>query len=143
MALPPAPLGHLCAWWEGAKDAMRCERGECGIGLAAVRANGRLEHVGSAARAVEAEAELRVGMRGRVMPVMGPGVGFVVDAVDHRARTWRWRVRVGPVGMRLWHTVRAGTPIGTEAEVRIDGTAPLVIACAPLARRALRRLVDG
>ncbi|MFJ7631557.1 SRPBCC family protein [Streptomyces sp. NPDC097595] len=94
-------------------------------------------------RAVHAEAELRVGMRGRVMPVMGPGIGFVVEAVDHQARTWQWRVRVGPVGMRLWHTVRAGTPIGTEAAVRIDGPAPVVIAYAPLARRALRRLVDG
>ncbi|MFF7341917.1 SRPBCC family protein [Streptomyces sp. NPDC008163] len=84
-----------------------------------------------------------MGMRGRVMPVVGPGVGFVVEAVDHQARTWRWRVRVGPVRMRLWHTVRAATPIGTEAEVRLDGPAPVVIAYAPLARRALRRLVDG
>ncbi len=122
----------------------------CAVGAASVE-SGWLRYVRTAAwstwapqiRAVEAEAELRMGMRGLVMPVMGPGVGFVVEAVDHRARTWRWRVRVGPVGMRLWHTVRAGTPIGTEAEVRIDGTAPVVIACAPLARRALRRLVDG
>lgn len=94
-------------------------------------------------RAVEAEAELRAGMRGRVVPVVGPGVDFVVEAVDHRARTWQWRVRMGPVRMRLWHGVRARTPSGTEAELRLDGPAPVVVAYAPLARRALRRLVRG
>lgn len=94
-------------------------------------------------RAVEAEAELRAGMRGRVVPVVGPGIGFVVEAVDHRALTWQWRVHAGPVRMRLWHAVRARTPHGTEAELRLDGPAPVVVAYAPLARRALRRLVDA
>jgi len=94
-------------------------------------------------RAVEAEAELRAGMRGRVVPVVGPGITFVVEAVDHEARTWRWRVRAGPVRMRLWHAVRVGTPYGTETELRIEGPAPVVVAYAPLARRALRRLVRG
>ncbi|MFJ6712121.1 SRPBCC family protein [Streptomyces sp. NPDC091265] len=92
-------------------------------------------------RAVEAEAELRAGMRGRVVPVVGPSVAFVIEAVDHRARTWRWRVQVGPVRMRLWHSVRARTPSGAEAELHIDGPAPAVIAYAPLAHRALRHLV--
>ncbi|MFG3137151.1 SRPBCC family protein [Streptomyces sp. NPDC048211] len=93
-------------------------------------------------RAVETEAELRAGMRGRVVPVAGPSVAFVVEAVDHQARTWRWRVQAGPVRMRLWHAVRAGTPSGTETELRIDGPAPVVWAYALLAHRALRRLVD-
>ncbi|MYU47385.1 SRPBCC family protein, partial [Streptomyces sp. SID7803] len=44
-----------------------------------------------------------------------------------------------------WHAVRPPRPpFGTETELRIEGPpAPLVIAYAPLARRALRRLVDG
>ncbi|WP_371128099.1 SRPBCC family protein [Streptomyces sp. 2131.1] len=94
-------------------------------------------------RAVEAEAELRVGLRGRVVPVVGPSIAFVVEAVDHQARTWQWRVQAGPVRMRLWHAVRPRPPFGTETELRIDGPTPLVIAYAPLARRALHRLVDG
>ncbi|WP_307124412.1 SRPBCC family protein [Streptomyces sp. B1I3] len=92
-------------------------------------------------RAVEAEAELRAGMRGRVVPVVGPRVAFVVEAVDHQARTWRWRVRAGPVRMRLWHAVRTRTPAATETELCIDGPTLVVVAYAPLARRALRRLV--
>ncbi|WP_434975795.1 SRPBCC family protein [Streptomyces cyaneofuscatus] len=93
-------------------------------------------------RAVEAGAELRAGMCGRVVPVVGPGVSFVVEAVDHEARTWCWRVRAGPVQMRLWHAVRALTPSGTETELRIEGPAAVVVMYAPLARRALRRLVS-
>ncbi|WTF39887.1 SRPBCC family protein [Streptomyces cyaneofuscatus] len=93
-------------------------------------------------RAVEAEAELRVGMRGRVVPVVGPRVDFVVEAVDHEARTWCWRVRVGPVRMRLWHAVRERAPSGAETELRVEGPAPVVVVYAPLARLALRRLVS-
>ncbi|MEW1615748.1 MULTISPECIES: SRPBCC family protein [unclassified Streptomyces] len=92
-------------------------------------------------KAVESEAELRAGMRGRVVPVVGPSVAFVVEHVDHQARTWQWRVQVGPVRMRLWHAVRAHSPSGSRTELRIDGPAPVVIGYAPLARRALRRLV--
>ncbi|MFD3410152.1 SRPBCC family protein [Streptomyces cyaneofuscatus] len=93
-------------------------------------------------RAVEAGTELRAGMRGRVVPVVGPRVDFVVEAVDHEARTWCWRVRVGPVRMRLWHAVRDRAPFGAEAELRIEGPAPAVVVYAPLARLALRRLVS-
>lgn len=93
-------------------------------------------------RTVEAEARLRAGMRGRVVPVVGPGVDFLVEAVDHEARTWCWRVRVGPVRMRLWHAVRERPPFGAETELRIEGSAAVVVAYAPLARLALRRLVS-
>jgi len=93
-------------------------------------------------RAVEAEAELRAGMRGRVVPVVGPRVDFVVEAVDHEARTWCWRVRVGPVRMRLWHAVRDRAPFGAETELRIEGPAAVVVVYAPVARLALRRLVS-
>ncbi|WP_299531375.1 SRPBCC family protein [uncultured Streptomyces sp.] len=92
-------------------------------------------------RAVEAEDELRAGMRGQVVPVLGPRVDFVVDAVDPEALTWRWRVRVGPVRMSLWHAVRPRTPSGATTELVIDGSAPVVLAYTPLARLALRRLV--
>ncbi|MET9927425.1 MULTISPECIES: SRPBCC family protein [unclassified Streptomyces] len=93
-------------------------------------------------RAVKAEVELRAGMRGRVVPLVGPGVDFLVEAVDHEARTWSWRVRVGPVRMRLWHAVRDRAPFGAETELRIDGPAAVVLVYAPLARLALRRLVS-
>ncbi|MFH8487579.1 SRPBCC family protein [Streptomyces longisporoflavus] len=92
-------------------------------------------------RSVEAERKLRAGMRGRVRPVVGPGIAFVVEAVDHEAHTWQWRVRLGPVRMRLWHAVLPRDPSGTIAELRIEGPMPVVVAYAPLARRALRRLV--
>ncbi|MFI5721664.1 SRPBCC family protein [Streptomyces cyaneofuscatus] len=93
-------------------------------------------------RAVEAEAELRAGMRGQVVPLVGPRVGFLVEAVDHEARAWCWRVRVGPVRMRLWHAVRELAPSGAETELRIEGPAAVVMVYAPLARLALRRLVS-
>ncbi|MFD3650336.1 SRPBCC family protein [Streptomyces cyaneofuscatus] len=93
-------------------------------------------------RAVEAEAELRAGMRGRVVPVVGPGVDFAVEAVDHEARTWSWRVRVGPVRMRLWHAVRDDPPFGAETELLIEGPSAVVVVYAPVARLALRRLVS-
>lgn len=94
-------------------------------------------------RTVEAaEARLRAGMRGRVVPVVGPRVDFLVEAVDHEARTWCWRVRVGPVRMRLWHAVRDRAPSGAETELRIEGPAAVVVVYAPLARLALRRLVS-
>ncbi|MFF1699843.1 SRPBCC family protein [Streptomyces sp. NPDC058257] len=94
-------------------------------------------------RAVETEAALRAGMRGRVVPVVGPGVAFVIEAVDHQAHTWRWRVQAGPVRMRLWHVVRARTPSGTETELHIEGPTLVVVAYTPLAQRALRRLVQN
>ncbi|MGY0021511.1 SRPBCC family protein [Streptomyces sp. cg35] len=92
-------------------------------------------------RSVETEHELRAGMRGRLRPVAGPAVRFVVTAVDHRARTWSWRVQAGPARMRLWHAVRPSGGTGAVTRLRIEGPVLVVLAYAPLARRALRHLV--
>ncbi|WP_353946125.1 SRPBCC family protein [Streptomyces sp. HUAS MG91] len=92
-------------------------------------------------RSVETEPELRAGIRGKVRPVAGPAVRFVVTAVDHEARTWSWRVQAGPFRLRLDHAVDRCGPSGTATRLTVTGPAPVVLAYAPLARRALRRLV--
>ncbi|MEU6845289.1 SRPBCC family protein [Streptomyces sp. NPDC046716] len=92
-------------------------------------------------RSVETEPALRAGMRGRVRPVVGPAVRFVVTAVDHDARTWSWRVRAGPFRLRLDHAVDRCGSSGAATRLTLAGPAPVVLAYAPLARRALRRLV--
>ncbi|MFJ4713657.1 SRPBCC family protein [Streptomyces sp. NPDC088785] len=92
-------------------------------------------------RSVEAEGALRPGMRGRVRPVVGPAVRFVVTAVDHDARTWSWRVRTGPVRLLLEHAVDPWGSSGARTRLTLTGAAPVVLAYAPLARWALRRLV--
>ncbi|WP_420036929.1 SRPBCC family protein [Streptomyces sp. cg28] len=92
-------------------------------------------------RSVETEPELRAGMWGRVRPVVGPAVRFVVEAVDHEARTWSWRVQAGPVRLRLDHAVDRSGRSGAATRLTVTGPAPVVLAYAPLARRALRRLV--
>ncbi|MBO1330680.1 SRPBCC family protein [Streptomyces sp. VRA16 Mangrove soil] len=92
-------------------------------------------------RSVESEPELRAGMRGRVRPVVGPSVRFLVTDVDDAARTWCWRVQAGPVRMELGHTVDSDGRPGAATELTVEGPALVVLAYAPLARRALRNLV--
>ncbi|MER5946526.1 SRPBCC family protein [Streptomyces sp. NPDC001904] len=92
-------------------------------------------------RSVETEPELRAGIRGRVRPVAGPAVRFVVTAVDQEARTWSWRVQAGPIRLRLDHAVERCGRSGAATRLTLTGFAPVVLAYAPLARRALRRLV--
>ncbi|MEU2251091.1 hypothetical protein [Streptomyces sp. NPDC019224] len=75
-------------------------------------------------RAVEAEAELRVGLRGRVVPVVGPSIAFVVEAVDQQARTWQWRVR---------RRARCGCVCGTPSDpAHRSGRKPSCASAAPL-----------
>ncbi|MFD6419991.1 SRPBCC family protein [Streptomyces sp. NPDC060194] len=83
---------------------------------------------------------VRGGARGEVRGHLGVRARFVVDSVDEEARTWVWRVRVGPLRMRLHHEVRP-RPGGTLTTLRIDGAAPVVAAYALPARWALTRLV--
>ncbi|MHB9757384.1 SRPBCC family protein [Streptomyces sp. BYX5S] len=92
-------------------------------------------------RSVETEGVLRAGMRGRVKPVVGPAVRFVVTDVDVEARAWAWRVRAGPVRMQLGHTVDRSGVSGVSTRLTIEGPALVVLAYAPLARHALHRLV--
>ncbi len=67
-------------------------------------------------------------------------VRFVVEAVDERARTWTWQVRVALVTLRLEHGVTPDVG-GSATWLRVQGPLPVVAAYAPLARLALGRLV--
>jgi hypothetical protein len=70
----------------------------------------------------------------------GVRAAFAVDAVDHDRRTWAWRVRLGPIVLRLHHEVRADGG-GSATRLTMDGPKVVLLAYAPLARLALRRLV--
>lgn len=83
---------------------------------------------------------IATGLRGRVRVVGGLRVPFEITDVDHHAMTWRWRVQVGPVTMRLVHAVTAHEG-GTRTTLDLDGLLPVVAAYAPVAQLALRRLV--
>lgn len=83
---------------------------------------------------------LAPGLAGRVVGPFGAYLDFVVDGVDETARRWSWTVRRGPLRLRLEHSVtkRGG---GSATSLRLDGPLPVVVAYAPVARLALRRLV--
>lgn len=83
---------------------------------------------------------LRAGLTGRVVGPFGVHVPFEVDSVDAAALTWVWRVRVGPVRMRLLHTVmpQAG---GAVTTLTIEAPAPMAVGYSMPARLALHRLV--
>lgn len=85
---------------------------------------------------------LRAGLRGTVRPVVGPGVRFVVEDVDAAARTWAWRVQLGPVGLVRMHLVH-GVEDDGSTWLRATGLLPVVVGYAPLARFALGRLVKA
>ena len=85
---------------------------------------------------------IRAGTRGRVWGPPGLAVDFTVDAVDAASRTWSWHVRVLLLGIRLSlrHGVSRTSSGGTRAWLDVTGPRPVVLAYAPVARLALRRL---
>lgn len=83
---------------------------------------------------------LAPGLRGTVRAVGVIHVGFEVLEVDETARTWSWRVRVGPIRLELAHGVEPD-PAGTRTWLRTTGPAPVVLAYTPLAFVALHALV--
>lgn len=90
---------------------------------------------------VQADRErIARGVRGTVHARGGLRVPFTVTAVDEPARTWSWRVHLGPVPMTLHHTVTAHDG-GTATVLVLAGPTPLLLAYAPWAAWALRRLV--
>ncbi len=90
---------------------------------------------------VRASAErIAPGVTGTVRSPIGVGVPFTVDEVDEPGRSWTWTVRIWPVRVRLSHTVRPAHP-GTRTDLQLHGPLPVLLAYAPLARLALRRLV--
>nr|WP_181160523.1 SRPBCC family protein [Streptomyces solincola] len=92
-------------------------------------------------RAVRVSGErIAPGLRGEVVSLLGVRARFAVEAVDETARTWSWRVRVGPLRLRLHHEVLPA-PGGAGTRLRITGPAAAVTAYALPARWALSRLV--
>ncbi|MFC7844465.1 SRPBCC family protein [Streptomyces sp. NPDC001046] len=83
---------------------------------------------------------LTSGMSGTVESVAGVRAAFTVEAVDHQGRQWSWRVRLGPVALRLGHEVRAHAD-GSTTTLTTQGPRLALLAYAPLARLALHRLV--
>lgn len=93
-------------------------------------------------RAVRTPGErIAPGLAGRVVGPLGISVRFVVESVDEARRRWVWRVRLGPLRLRLHHGVRAHERGGVTTDLRIEGPLPAVVLYAVPARLALRRLV--
>lgn len=88
---------------------------------------------------VEASASrLVAGLTGTVIGPLGVQVPFVV--VEVGIRSWSWEVR--PLGMRLLLDHRVLPRLdGSATELRMRGPAPALLAYAPLAKLALRKLV--
>ncbi|WP_369212007.1 hypothetical protein [Streptomyces flavofungini] len=84
--------------------------------------------------------EIRPGLTGHVESVVGVRAAFVVESVDHDRREWVWRVRSGPLRLRLHHGVRPH-PRGSATWLTMRGPVPVLAAYTPLARLALGRLV--
>lgn len=82
------------------------------------------------------------GLIGSVRPIAGPAVQFEVEQVDLAARTWSWRVRFGPIRLRLAHGVTAGDD-ATSTWLEVRGPLLVIAGYAPLAYLALRNLVRG
>jgi hypothetical protein len=87
---------------------------------------------------------LEPGLTGTVHGLLGVTADFEVLSVDEPLRTWSWRARSGPVELLLHHAVLPHVlpdGSGSQATLEITGPAPAVLAYAPLAEVALRRLV--
>lgn len=92
-------------------------------------------------RSVDASGgRLVTGLTGTVHGLLGVTADFEVLTVDDGRRTWSWRTRSGPVELLLHHAVLA-EGAGSRATLEITGAAAAVLAYAPVAEVALRRLV--
>ena len=87
-------------------------------------------------RRIDPGGPLVEGMRGVVHGPVWSNARFEVTSVDRPTGRWTWRVRSGPVRLTIDHEVTDGM-----TAVEIDGSAPFVLAYAPVARVALERLV--
>ncbi|MFB8027396.1 SRPBCC family protein [Streptomyces sp. NPDC056465] len=94
-------------------------------------------------RAVRVDAErIAPGTRGEIVSLFGVTAAFTVESVDDARWRWVWRVRLGPVRLRLHHEV-GRRPGGSATTLRIEGPAVALAAYAGPARWALGRLVRG
>ena len=92
---------------------------------------------------VTSAVRIAPGAHGAVIGPLGLRVPFEVLGVDEFTRHWSWRVRMGPVAVALDHAVwsehgRTLTSLDLSGPPR---AVPLLLAYAPIARLALRRLV--
>jgi hypothetical protein len=85
--------------------------------------------------------ELVAGLTGTVVGVGGLPVRFVVLAVDHPSRTWRWRAWLGPASLTLGHEVVDRPTGGSVAVLHLSGRLPVVAGYLGPAQLALRSLV--
>ncbi|MEU6109077.1 SRPBCC family protein [Streptomyces albidoflavus] len=93
-------------------------------------------------RRVETEAgRIAPGVRGRVFSYAGVRVRFAVERVDEERRMWMWRVRLGPLVLRLCHEVTAAPGGGSGTRLTVSGPLPVVVLYRPVAAWALGRLV--
>lgn len=83
---------------------------------------------------------ITVGTSGTIVGPLGAHVSFVIDEVDEAVRSWSWRVRVGPVTLRMMHAVSVEGR-GSTTTLRVHGPLPVVLGYAPVAQLALNRLV--
>lgn len=83
---------------------------------------------------------LRAGLTGTVRAAGLLRVRFEVLEVDGSARTWAWRVSLGPVRLHLRHGVEA-VPGGTRTWLVTTGPAWAVAPYTPVALVALHSLV--
>ncbi|PVZ10959.1 SRPBCC family protein [Actinomycetospora cinnamomea] len=86
------------------------------------------------------------GLRGTVRAAGLVRLPFEVTAVDEAARTWSWRVGVGPVTLHLDHGVEDARADGdprlrSRTWLRTTGPAFVVLPYAPLALVALHSLL--
>ena len=94
-------------------------------------------------RRVEASASrLEPGMTGVVHGPLGVRVTFEVETVDEPARTWTWRVRSGPIRMRLEHAVLPTASGGSATTLTVEGPGAVVLLYPEVARIALHQLVS-
>lgn len=89
---------------------------------------------------------LHEGLRGTVRAAGVVHVPFEVVAVDEAARTWSWRVRLGPVRLHLDHGIEEPRPddaphVRSRTWLRTTGPALVVLPYAPLALIALHSLL--
>ncbi|MCK9894137.1 SRPBCC family protein [Frankia sp. AgB32] len=89
------------------------------------------------------DGRIHPGMTGEVWSFVPPAARFVITAVDELAHTWSWRVALGPLRLTLDHGVEPCLDAGTATWLHLHGPLPVVLAYAPLARLALRRLVSA
>ncbi|MFC9947816.1 SRPBCC family protein [Streptomyces pratensis] len=89
-----------------------------------------------------AEDRITQGTRGEIVSLFGVTAAFAVESVDEERRQWVWRVRLGPVRLRLHHAVMT-RPGGSATTLRIEGPAVALAAYAGPARWALGRLLRG